>query len=264
MDEWTLGNRAVTSRFFAPLAAHREGECMAVNTAQAEEIIRRSRTQFLILAPPEIELLMEAHASPGKFADLMRVEQVFAEEGIDYVLINNTTRSKNADEAIRKARRGYRATSSPYIKLEVLLPYTLEGNQRTLLPHNGDVIRAAKALVSEGLFVMPYIRPNRDDFMQLEDMGVAAIRLYGGYIGLNQGLRNVRELERIIREAKVPVIIEGGIGKPADAEQAMRLGASAVLVNQAIITAPNPGAAAEAFYTAITAGRSQYVTASKR
>jgi thiazole synthase len=169
-----------------------------------------------------------------------------------YVLLPNTAGCYTADEAIRTARLAQEAGLSNWIKLEVI------GDERTLFPDNEALIEATRVLVKEGFVVLPYTTDDPVVCRKLEDAGAAAVMPLGAPIGSGLGIQNVNNL-RIIREfARVPVIVDAGVGTASDAALAMELGADAVLMNTAIAGAGDPVAMARAMRLAVEAGRLAY------
>src|SRR5436190_11769361 len=166
-----------------------------------------------------------------------------------FVLLPNTAGCYTADEAIRTARLGREAGLSNWVKLEVI------GDERTLFPDNEGLLEATKILVREGFVVLPYTSDDPVACRKLEDAGAAAIMPLGAPIGSGLGIQNVNNL-RIIREfARVPLVVDAGVGTASDAALAMELGADAVLMNTAIAGAQDPVAMAEAMKLAVRAGR---------
>ena len=135
------------------------------------------------------------------------------------------------------------------MKLEVI------GDERTLFPDNEALIEATHVLVKEGFVVLPYTNDDPIVCRKLEDAGAAAVMPLGAPIGSGLGIQNVNNI-RIIREfARVPVIVDAGVGTASDAALAMELGADAVLMNTAIAGAQEPVAMAEGMKHAVIAGR---------
>ena len=135
------------------------------------------------------------------------------------------------------------------MKLEVI------GDERTLFPDNEALLEATRALVSDGFVVLPYTNDDPVVCRKLEDAGAAAVMPLGAPIGSGLGIQNVNNI-RIIRElARVPVIVDAGVGTASDAALAMELGADGVLMNTAIAGAQDPVAMAEAMKLAVRAGR---------
>jgi thiazole synthase len=166
-----------------------------------------------------------------------------------YVLLPNTAGCYTAEEAVRTARLGREAGLSNWVKLEVI------GDERTLFPDNEQLLEATRQLVREGFVVLPYTTDDPVVCRKLEDAGAAAIMPLGAPIGSGLGIQNVNNL-RIIREfARVPLVVDAGVGTASDAALAMELGADAVLMNTAIAGAQDPVAMAEAMKLAVRAGR---------
>src|SRR6058998_3620435 len=166
-----------------------------------------------------------------------------------YFLLPNTAGCYTADEAIRTARLGREAGLSNWVKLEVI------SDERTLFPDNEALLEATRVLVREGFVVLPYTNDDPVVCRKLQDAGAAAVMPLGAPIGSGLGIQNVNNM-RIIREfARVPVIVDAGVGTASDAALAMELGADGVLINTAIAGAQDPVAMAEAMKLAVRAGR---------
>ena len=135
------------------------------------------------------------------------------------------------------------------VKLEVI------GDQRTLFPDNEELLKATKALVKEGFIVLPYTNDDPIMARKLEDAGAAAVMPLGAPIGSGLGIRNPYNIKIILEAARVPVIVDAGVGTASDAAIAMELGCDGVLMNTAIACAKDPVAMAEAMRHAVRAGR---------
>ena len=146
----------------------------------------------------------------------------------------NTSGARNADEAIRLAHLARAASGTKRIKLEVT------PDPRTLLPDPIDTLKATEKLVRDGFTVLPYINADPILALRLQDVGAAAVMPLGSPIGTNQGIRTTMQMEIIIEQARVPVVVDAGIGAPSHAAKAMEMGADAVLVNTAIAVAGDP------------------------
>jgi thiazole synthase len=209
-------------------------------------------------------VMVRAHEASG--ADMMTVavrrvniSDRSKESLLDYIdtsryfLLPNTAGCYTADEAVRTARLGREAGLSSWVKLEVI------GDERTLLPDNEALLEATRILVREGFVVLPYTTDDLVVCRKLEDAGAAAIMPLGAPIGSGQGIQNVNNI-RIIREfARVPLIVDAGVGTASDAALAMELGADGVLMNTAIAGAQDPVGMAEAMKLAVRAGRLAYL-----
>jgi len=170
-----------------------------------------------------------------------------------YTLLPNTAGSTTAEEAIFTARLGRQATSTNWVKLEVI------PDPRHLFPDPRGTLQAAETLIKEGFVVLPYIQADPILARQLEELGCATVMPLGSAIGSGQGIRTLEEIKLIIDQAKVPVVVDAGLAVPSDASLALEIGASAVLVNTAIAQARNPGLMAKAFRDGTTAGRKAFL-----
>ncbi|HUF48524.1 MAG TPA: thiazole synthase [Vicinamibacterales bacterium] len=164
-------------------------------------------------------------------------------------LLPNTAACYTADEAIRTARLAREAGLSNWIKLEVI------GDQRTLFPDNEALLEATRVLVSEGFVVLPYTNDDPVACRKLQDAGAAAVMPLGAPIGSGLGIQNPNNLLIIKEQARVPVIVDAGVGTASDAAIAMELGVDGVLMNTAIAGAGDPVAMATAMRHAVIAGR---------
>jgi thiazole synthase len=170
-----------------------------------------------------------------------------------YLLLPNTSGSRNAEEAVRLSRLARAATGIHWVKLEVTPdPYYL-------LPDPVETLKAAEVLVKEGFVVLPYINADPILAKRLADIGTATVMPLGSPIGSNQGLKTRASLEIIIEQSKVPVVVDAGLGLPSHVAEAMEIGADAVLVNTAVATARDPAEMATAFKLAVEAGRKAYL-----
>ncbi|OOE58716.1 thiazole synthase [Salinivibrio sp. ML323] len=167
-------------------------------------------------------------------------------------LLPNTSGAKNAQEAVFAARLAREALGTHWVKLEI------HPDPKYLMPDPIETLQAAKTLVDEGFVVLPYCHADPVLCKRLEEVGCAAVMPLGSPIGSNQGLASMAFLDIIIEQARVPVIIDAGIGAPSEAALAMERGADAVLVNTAIATAGDPIAMGAAFKQAVESGRCAY------
>ncbi|QEO61739.1 thiazole synthase [Bacillus altitudinis] len=166
-----------------------------------------------------------------------------------YTLLPNTAGASTADEAVRIARLAKASGLCDMIKVEVI------GCSRSLLPDPVETLKASEMLLEEGFIVLPYTSDDVVLARKLEELGVHAIMPGASPIGSGQGLLNPLNLSFIIEQAKVPVIIDAGVGSPKDAAYAMELGADAVLLNTAVSGAKDPVKMAKAMKLAIESGR---------
>lgn len=168
-------------------------------------------------------------------------------------LLPNTAGCYTADEAVRTARLAREAGLTEFVKLEVI------GDQNTLFPDVEETLKAAKILVAEGFTVLPYTTDDPVAAKKLEDLGCAAVMPLAAPIGSGLGIRNPYNIRIILEHAKVPVIVDAGVGTASDAAFAMELGCHAVLMNTGIASAKNPLLMAEAMRDGVIAGRKAYL-----
>jgi thiazole synthase len=166
-----------------------------------------------------------------------------------YVLLPNTSGARTADEAVRLARLARAAGLSEWVKLEVI------PDPRWLLPDPVETLRAAEILVREGFVVLPYLNADPVLAKRLEEAGTATVMPLASPIGTSQGVRTRDAIAIIIEQARVPVVVDAGLGAPSHAAECMEMGADAVLVNTAIAVARDPAGMARAIALGVEAGR---------
>src|SRR5205085_4833556 len=209
-------------------------------------------------------IMAKAHEASGADMVTVAVRRVnisdrTKESLLDYIdtskmfLLPNTAGCYSADEAVRTARLGREAGLSNWVKLEVI------GDERTLFPDNAALIEATTILVAEGFVVFPYTSDDPIVCRRLEDAGAAAVMPLGAPIGSGLGIQNPNNIAIILERAKVPVIVDAGVGTASDACVAMELGAAGVLMNTGIAGAKDPVLMAAAMRDAVTAGRAAYL-----
>ena len=173
-------------------------------------------------------------------------------------LLPNTAGSQTAEEAIRMAFLGHELACQVgqednfFVKLEVI------SDPKYLLPDPIGTLKAAEFLVKKGFTVLPYINADPMLALHLEDLGCATVMPLGSPIGSGQGLNNLANIQIIIENAKVPVIVDAGIGTPSEATAAMELGADGILLNTAVAQSNNPAQMAYAMNLGVQAGRLAY------
>lgn len=164
-----------------------------------------------------------------------------------YLLLPNTSGARDAEEAVRLARIARAAGCEPWVKLEVTPdPYYL-------LPDPIETFKAAEILVKDGFKVLPYINADPILCKRLEEIGTVTVMPLGAPIGSNKGIKTIDNLRIIIEQAKIPVVVDAGIGAPSHAAMAIEMGADSVLVNTAIATAKDPVKMAQAFKLGVEA-----------
>ena len=236
-DPLTIGGRLFSSRLFTGT-----GKYSAIDVMQSS--LERSACAIVTVAVRRIQTGAAGHTGLMEAIDWSRIW-----------MLPNTAGCTDADEAVRVARLGRELAKlagqedNTFIKLEVI------PDSRHLLPDPIGTLQAAETLVKEGFTVLPYINADPLLAKRLEDVGCATVMPLGSPIGSGQGLNNAANIALIIENARVPVVVDAGIGVPSEAAQAMEMGADAVLVNSAIAMAGDPPAMAEAMGKAVIAGR---------
>jgi thiazole synthase len=170
-----------------------------------------------------------------------------------YSVLPNTAGCRTVDEALLTARLGRSVTGSAWVKLEVI------PDPKYLMPDPIATLRAAETLIAEGFTVLPYIHADPVLAKHLEEAGCATVMPLGSAIGSGQGILTLEEIRIIIENARVPVVVDAGIGAPSDASLAMEAGADAVLVNTSIAKAQDPVRMAAAMRKGVEAGREAYL-----
>ena len=169
------------------------------------------------------------------------------------IYLPNTAGCFNSDDALRTLRLAREMGGWKLVKLEVL------GDKKTLLPNMIETLKSTKVLVKEGFKVMVYCSDDPLLAKKLEDCGASAIMPLASPIGSGLGILNKINLSIIIKQSKVPVIVDAGIGTASDATVAMEMGCDGVLINSAIAQAKNPILMAKAFKNAVISGRNSFL-----
>lgn len=233
MDKLKIGDKAFTSRLFTGTGKFNSNEWM-------EKAILASRSELVTVAMKRVD------TQAGDDSILARLNHPHIH------WLPNTSGVRTAKEAIFAAELSREAMETNWLKLEI------HPDPKYLMPDPIETLLAAEELAKRGFIILPYIHADPVLCKHLESAGVAAVMPLGAPIGSNQGLRTRDFLEIIIEQAKVPVIVDAGLGAPSHACEAMELGADAVLVNTAIAVAQDPAAMAEAFAEAVIAGRKAF------
>ena len=201
------------------------------------EAIRTSKSQLVTIAMKRIDfkLGLDDLLTPLRQAGVR--------------LLPNTSGARNAKEAVFAAELAREMLGTHWIKLEI------HPDPKYLMPDAIETLEAARILCEKGFIVMPYVHADPVLCRRLEEVGCAAVMPLASPIGSNQGLVTERFLKIIIEQARVPVVIDAGIGAPSQAARAMELGADAVLVNTAIASSASPIVMAECFKEAVQCGR---------
>jgi thiazole synthase len=231
MDGWTVAGRNFSSRLVVGTGKYKDLE----TTAAA---IEASGAEMVTVAIRRVNVhdrkapMLQDFVSPER-----------------YTYLPNTAGCFTADEAVRTLRLAREAGGWNLVKLEVL------GPAPTLYPDMAATLLAAEALIKDGFEVMVYCADDPVAAKRLEEMGCVAIMPLGAPIGSGLGVQNPLMIQMIIEQAKVPVLVDAGVGTAYDAAFAMELGCDAVLVNSAIAMADDPVKMARAMDHAVRGGR---------
>ncbi|GEK57536.1 thiazole synthase [Marinococcus halophilus] len=201
------------------------------------QAVEASETEVLTFAVRRMNLFDSSQPDPFEQMDVSK-----------YRLLPNTAGAKTAEEAVRTAKLAEAANMCDMIKVEVI------GCDKTLLPDPVETLRASEQLLNEGFTVLAYTSDDVVLARKLQETGVHAVMPGASPIGTGLGIINPYNLSHIIEQAKVPVIVDAGIGSPKDASYAMELGADGILLNTAVSGAGDPVKMAEAMKLAIRAG----------
>ena len=233
MKKLTIAGREFESRLFLGTGKFSSNQVM-------EQAILASGTQMVTVAMKRIEL-------DDTNDDML---QHIVHPNIQ--LLPNTSGVRNAEEAVFAAQMAREAFGTNWLKLEI------HPDPRYLLPDSIETLLATEQLVRLGFIVLPYCQADPTLCKRLEEAGASAVMPLGAPIGTNKGLQTRDFLRIIIAQARVPVVVDAGIGAPSHAAEAMEMGASACLVNTAIAVAQDPVQMATAFSEAVIAGRRAY------
>jgi thiazole synthase len=231
-DTWTLAGRTWNSRLIVGTGKYKDA-------AETQACLAATGAEIVTVALRRVDL--KARDNLLSWIDRSR-----------YLLLPNTAGCYSADEAVRTLRLARELGIAELVKLEVI------GDSRTLLPDNEETLKAARVLLDEGFTVLPYCTDDPIVCRKLEEMGCAAVMPLAAPIGSGLGIRNPHNIRLIIEQAKVPVIVDAGVGTASDAAIAMELGCTAVLMNTAIAQAKNPVLMAEAMRAGVLAGRKAF------
>ena len=207
---------------------------------QGREAILRSGAEIVTVALRRVDL------TPGKPNVLDTIDRK------RHTLLPNTAGCYTAEEAVRTCRLARELGMADMVKLEVI------GDPQTLFPDGAATLEAARVLVKEGFVVLPYCLDDPILAKKLEDVGCAAVMPLAAPIGSGLGIRNPYNIRIILERAKVPVIVDAGVGTASDAAIAMELGCHGVLMNTAIAGARDAVLMAEAMRDAVIAGRKAF------
>ena len=236
-DTFTVGSRTFSSRLLVGTGKYKDmnetGIAIAASAAEIVTVaIRRTNIGQNSNEPNLLDVI-----SPDK-----------------YTILPNTAGCFDAETAVRTCKLARELLGGHnLVKLEVL------GDENSLYPNIMETLKAAKVLIDDGFEVMVYTSDDPIVAQELESMGCVAIMPLGSLIGSGLGLLNRHTLSLIIENAKVPVLVDAGVGTASDAAIAMELGCDGVLMNSAIANAQNPVMMAHAMKHAVWAGREAFL-----
>nr|YP_009393856.1 thiG protein [Polysiphonia sertularioides]ARW62418.1 thiG protein [Polysiphonia sertularioides] len=241
-DKLTIGNQKFDSRFLLGTGRYH-------NLQEAIKSIEVSKASIVTVAVRRMQNTKSIQKS--NLIDILDWNKLW--------LLPNTAGCETAEEAIRLAALGLEINNrigqfnNKFIKLEVI------SDSKYLLPDPIGTLKAAEYLVNKGFIVLPYIYPDPMLAKQLEDIGCHAVMPLGSPIGSGQGLQNLYNIKMIIENSSIPVIVDAGIGSASEANEAMEIGSSAILLNTAVAKSKNPKVMAEAMKLGIISGRKCYL-----
>lgn len=234
-DILRIGSREFHSRLFT-------GTGKFASVEETRLALEESGTEVVTVAIRRVDL-----GSRGKDSLMgMLLEKKFT-------LLPNTAGCYSAKDAILTAQLAREALETDFVKLEVI------GDEKTLFPDTEATLFAAKELVKDGFTVLPYTNDDPIMARKLEDAGCAAVMPLAAPIGSGLGIQNPRNIQIILEAAKVPIIVDAGVGTASDAAVAMELGCHGVLMNTGIAGAKDPILMARAMRRAVEAGRDAYL-----
>jgi thiazole synthase len=234
-DSWTVAGRTFTSRLIVGTGKYKD-------FAQNAAAVKASGAEIVTVAVRRVNVTDPKAPMLTDFID---------PEKITY--LPNTAGCFTADDAIRTLRLAREAGGWDLVKLEVL------GEAKTLYPDMRETLKATEVLAKEGFAPMVYCVDDPIAAKQLEEAGAVAIMPLGAPIGSGLGIQNRVTIRLIVEGAKVPVLVDAGVGTASDAAVGMELGCDGILMNTAIAEAKDPILMARAMKLAVEAGRSAYL-----
>jgi thiazole synthase len=234
-DILTLGPYQFASRLFVGTGKYDTFPLM-------REALEASGCQVVTVAVRRVNLADKSKESLLDYIDRKR-----------YTILPNTAGCFNADDAVRTARLAREALGVEWVKLEVL------ADPDTLLPDPVETLKAMDTLIKEKFCVLAYTSDDPVMARRLEDAGATSVMPLGSPIGSGQGILNPGNIRLIIERAKVPIIVDAGVGTASDTAIAMELGADGVLLNTGVAKAKDPVRMARAMRLGIEAGREAYL-----
>lgn len=235
MDPLVIAGKTYRSRLLVGTGKYKD-------MAQTKAAIEASGAEIITVAVRRIDL---AKGGEGSLQDVLPPSK--------YTYLPNTAGCYSADDAVRTLKLARELGGWNLVKLEVI------GSEKTLYPDVEQTLEAAKRLVADGFSVMAYTNDDPIAAKKLEDLGCVAIMPLAAPIGSGLGIQNPLNIRLIVEQARVPVLVDAGVGTASDTAVAMELGCDAVLMNTAIAAAQDPVLMARAMKAAVEAGRMAYL-----
>tara|TARA_B100001121_G_C18672905_1_gene614803 strand:- start:1078 stop:1851 length:774 start_codon:yes stop_codon:yes gene_type:complete len=234
-DKFKVANKVIKSRLIVGTGKYK-------NFSETAKAIHASGADMVTVAVRRVNIIDKKKPMLTDFLNPKKI-----------IFLPNTAGCYSSDEALRTLRLARAMGGWKLVKLEVL------GDKKTLYPNMIETIKSTKILAKEGFKVMVYCTDDPLLAKKLEDSGASAIMPLASPIGSGLGIQNKINISLIIKQSKVPVIIDAGIGTASEASVAMEMGCDGVLVNSAIANAKKPILMAKAFKDAVISGRNSFL-----
>ena len=234
-DLFKIGSKSLESRLIVGTGKYK-------SLSETAKAVKASGADMVTVAVRRVNITNKKKPMLTDYLDFKKI-----------IFLPNTAGCFTSEEALRTLRLAREMGGWKLVKLEVL------GDKKTLYPNMIETIKCTKILVEEGFKVMVYCTDDPLMAKQLEENGASAIMPLASPIGSGLGIQNKTNISLIIKQSKVPVIVDAGIGTASDATIAMELGCDGVLINSAIAKAKNPILMAKSFKDAVIAGRNSYL-----
>ncbi len=234
-DVFKIGKTKIKSRLIVGTGKYK-------NLRETAKAVKESGADMVTVAVRRVNILDKKKPILTEYLDPKK-----------FIYLPNTAGCYSSNEALRTLRLAREMGGWKLVKLEVL------GDKKTLYPNMIETLKSTKILVKEGFKVMVYCTDDPLLAKKLEDSGASAIMPLASPIGSGLGIQSKVNISIIIKQSKVPVIIDAGIGTASDATIAMEMGCDGVLVNSAIANAKDPIRMAKAFKNAVISGRDSFL-----
>ena len=234
-DILKVGGKSLKSRLIVGTGKYK-------NFSETAQAVKASGADMVTVAVRRVNILDKKKPLLSDYLDPKKI-----------IYLPNTAGCFNSEDALRTLRLAREMGGWKLVKLEVL------GDKKTLYPNMIETLKSTKTLVKEGFKVMVYCTDDPLLAKKLEDSGASAIMPLASPIGSGLGIQNKINISLIIKQSKIPVIVDAGIGTASDATIAMELGCDGVLINSAIANAKKPVLMAKAFKDAVVSGRNSYL-----